>query len=244
VARAQGRSLQPPGHLSQRPDPGRGGLPSGLPGWKATRKALTIWHSRQTAPTWLRAAAACSRQRIGRSGCGTSPRAASCGGSKDTAELSASSHSRATAARSFPAVRMPRLESSDTRAKFGGRGRLGGCALARPPKAGQKESGEIDLANRNLSRYPFVPNIRPTRYNIMANQEIRRFFPVLTIILPTRVKLRATSPYGESTVPIIRPTRGSRYQIRRCGRATFLRRGVERARGSHAMALRAVESSR
>jgi hypothetical protein len=35
--------------------------------------------------------------------------------------------------------------------------------------------------------------------------------------------------------PIIRPTCGSRYQIRRCGRATFLRREVECARGSHAI---------
>jgi hypothetical protein len=52
---------------------------------------------------------------------------------------------------------------------------------------------------------------------------------------PTRVKLRGVSTYGESKIPIIQPTCGSRYQIRRCGRATFLRRGMERARGWHVM---------
>jgi hypothetical protein len=37
----------------------------------------------------------------------------------------------------------------------------------------------------------------------------------------TRVKLRGYSTYGKSKLAIIRPTSRSRYQIRRCGRATF-----------------------
>jgi hypothetical protein len=65
----------------------------------------------------------------------------------------------------------------------------------------------------------------------------------MPVILPTRVKRRGALTYGKSKVPIIRPTRGSRYQIRRCGRATFLRRGVESARLARDV-FRAVEDLR
>src|ERR1700722_16397527 len=36
--------------------------------------------------------------------------------------------------------------------------------------------------------------------------------------------------YGKSKFPIVGPTRGSRYRIRRCGRADFSKSGLELAR--------------